>query len=127
MRHHSLPKRFVSGEMGERGTTRTGGKAERIDGTRDRGSPGVWHHGGLEYRRTRHLGVVQHGIRRGLQVYGRIGEGKGKASENRQRKREPEEADKVEVAPGVTVGSLRRFRAASLESTQELLKRLRLR
>ena len=35
-----------------------------------------------------------------------------KASENRQRKREAEEADKVEVAPGVTVASLRRFREA---------------
>ena len=30
-----------------------------------------------------------------------------KAPENRQRKREAEEADKVEVVPGVTVGSLR--------------------
>ena len=35
-----------------------------------------------------------------------------KASENRQRTREPEEADKVEAAPGVNVGSLTRFRAA---------------
>ena len=34
-----------------------------------------------------------------------------KASEHRQRKREAEEADKVEVAPEVTVASLRRFRA----------------
>ena len=34
-----------------------------------------------------------------------------KASEHRQRKREAEDADKVEVAPGVTVTSLRRFRA----------------
>ena len=36
-----------------------------------------------------------------------------KASENRQKRtRESEEADKLEVAPGVTVASLRRFRAA---------------
>ena len=37
-----------------------------------------------------------------------------KASEHyyRQRKKEEEEADKVEVAPGVTVANLRRFRAA---------------
>ena len=34
------------------------------------------------------------------------------ASKHRQRKREAEEADKVEVVPGVTVASLRRFRAA---------------
>ena len=37
-----------------------------------------------------------------------------KASEHRQRKREAEEADKIEVAPGVTVASLRRFRASTL-------------
>ena len=34
------------------------------------------------------------------------------APKHRQRKREAEDADKVEVAPGVTVASLRRFRAA---------------
>ena len=35
-----------------------------------------------------------------------------KGSENRQRKRETEEADEVEVAPGVTVASLSCFRSA---------------
>ena len=35
-----------------------------------------------------------------------------KESENRQMKRKTEKADKVEAAPGVTEGSLRRFRAA---------------
>ena len=49
-----------------------------------------------------------------------------KASEHRQRKREAEEADKVEVAPGVTVASLRRFRAALIGPTQGLPKRRRL-
>ena len=44
----------------------------------------------------------------------------------RQRKRKSEEADKVEVAPGVTVPSLRRFRAALIGPTQELPKRRRL-
>ena len=44
----------------------------------------------------------------------------------RQRKREAEEADKVEVAPGVTVASLRRFRAALIGQTQGLPKRRRL-
>ena len=34
------------------------------------------------------------------------------ASSHRQKKREAEDADKVEVAPRVTVASLRRFRAA---------------
>ena len=42
-----------------------------------------------------------------------------KASENRQRTSEAEEPDKVEVAPGVTVGSLKRFRAALIGPTQE--------
>ena len=46
-----------------------------------------------------------------------------KASEHRQRKREAKEADKVEVAPGVTVASLRRFRAALIGPTQGLPKR----
>ena len=50
-----------------------------------------------------------------------------KASENRQRKREAEEADKVEAASGVTVGSSRRFRAALVGPSQELAKRRQLR
>ena len=50
------------------------------------------------------------------------------ASSHRQKKREAEEADKVEVevAPGVTVASLRRFRAALIGSTQGFTKRRRL-
>ena len=39
-------------------------------------------------------------------------------SNQRQKKREAEEADKVEVAPGVTVASLRRFRTAFIGPTQ---------
>ena len=49
-----------------------------------------------------------------------------KASKHRQGKREAEEADKVEVAPGVTVASLRRFGAALIGPTQGLSKRRRL-
>ena len=45
-----------------------------------------------------------------------------RASEHRQRKREAEEADKVEVI----VASLRCFRAALIGSTQGLSKRRRL-
>ena len=45
---------------------------------------------------------------------------KENASKHRQRKREVEEADKVEVAQGVTVASLRRFRAALIGQTQGL-------
>ena len=48
------------------------------------------------------------------------------ASQHRQRKREAEEADNVEVATGVTVASLRRFRAALIAPTQGLPKRRRL-
>ena len=51
---------------------------------------------------------------------------KENASSHRQKKREAEEADKVEVAPGVTVASLRRFRAALIGPTQGLTKRRRL-
>ena len=49
-----------------------------------------------------------------------------KASETRHRKREAEEADKVKVAPGVTVASLRRFRATLNGPTQGLSRRRRL-
>ena len=48
------------------------------------------------------------------------------ASKHRQRKREAEEADIVEVAPGATVASLRRFQAALIGPTQGLPKRRRL-
>ena len=48
------------------------------------------------------------------------------ASNQRQKKREAEEADKVEVAPGVTVASLRRFRTTLIGPTQGLPKRRRL-
>ena len=42
-----------------------------------------------------------------------------------QKKREAEEADNVEVAPGVDVGSLRRFRTALIGPTQGLPERHR--
>ena len=48
------------------------------------------------------------------------------ASNQRQKKRDAEEADKVEVTPGVTVASLRRFRTALIGPTQGLPKRRRL-
>ena len=51
---------------------------------------------------------------------------KKKASEHWQRKKEEaEEADKVEIAPGVTVASLRRFRVALIEPTQGVLPKRR--
>ena len=48
------------------------------------------------------------------------------ASNQRQKKREAEGADKVEVAPGMTVANLRRFRTALIGPTQGLPKRRRL-
>ena len=47
-------------------------------------------------------------------------------SKHRQRERKAEEAGKVEVAPVVTVASLRRFLAARIGPTQGLPKRRRL-
>ena len=47
-------------------------------------------------------------------------------SKHRHRKREAEEAGKVEVAPVVTVASLRRLLAALIGPTQGLPKRRRL-
>ena len=56
-----------------------------------------------------------------------MGEGRGKGVPKPAEKKEAEEADKVEVAPGVTVASLmRRFRAALVGPTQGLPKRRRL-
>ena len=49
-----------------------------------------------------------------------------KASKHRQKKREAEEADKVEVAPGMTVASLIRCRAALIRPAQGLPKQRRL-
>ena len=48
------------------------------------------------------------------------------ASKHRQRKREADEANKVEVAPRVTVASSRRFLAAFIGPTQGFPKRRRL-
>ena len=47
---------------GDRGTRRAGGEIERVGGLNGRGSSGVWHHGGLEYYRTRTWGWIQHSI-----------------------------------------------------------------
>ena len=49
-----------------------------------------------------------------------------KGAESRRKKREAEAADKVTVAPGVTAGQLRRFRAALIGPLQGPPKRRRL-
>ena len=77
--------------------------------TRDWGTaeldPGVWHK------------IVCEGGCRFMAAWPREEEN---ASENRQRKRETEEAGKVEIAPEVTVGSLTRFKAALVGPNQGL-------
>ena len=103
---------------------RVGWKGEGMEGLRNREKLDVWHHRGLEYRPNGPSSLVQHSVRRWLQVYGRVAEERRTDVETRQRKREAEEAHKVEVAPEVTVGSLRRFRAALIGSTQRLPKRV---
>ena len=65
---------------------------------------------GLEYRRTRPSSLVQHSMQRVCRFIVAWVREEKKAPKNRRRKKEVEEADKVEVGPGVTVGSLRRFR-----------------
>ena len=49
-----------------------------------------------------------------------------KAADIRRKKREEEEADRVVIAPGVTAGQLRRFRAALVGPPLEPPKRRRL-
>ena len=51
MGDHRLPVIVMSGEL-EIGKTWAGGERERMGGLRGRGSSAIWHHGGLEHRRT---------------------------------------------------------------------------
>ena len=88
-----------------------------MDGLRDRGYSAIWHQGGLEHSALDPevwYSAVREGGCRFMAAWVKEEE---KASEHRQIKRETEETDKVEVAPGVTVTSLRRFRAALIGPT----------
>ena len=122
MGDHRLPKRVMSGELknaGKRGPGRR--KSERtawqmiVGYLASRGTgesphltlPGAWYN------------IVHEGGCRFMAAWVREEEN---ASNQRQKKREAEEADKVEVAPGVTVASLRRFRTALIGPTQGLPK-----
>ena len=113
MGDHRLPKRVMSRELANAGKCGPAGKekywtdyvAEDLrlfsitgDWSTVALDPGVWY------------STVREGGCRFMVAWVKEEE---KASEHRQRKRVAEEADKVEVAPGVTVASLRRFRAAS--------------
>ena len=123
---HRLPKRAKSRELENAGKRGPGGKEKewkdcvtedlRLFGTTGDWStakfdPGAWY------------STVREGGCRFMAAWVKEEE---KASKHRQRKREAEGMDKVEVAPGVTVSSLRRFRAALTGSIQGLPKRRRL-
>ena len=127
MGDHRLPKRVMSGELENVGKRGLGGKEkERADCVADDrrlfGITGDWSTATLD------PGVWYGTVREeGCRVTAAWVKEEERASEYRQRKREEaEEADKVEVAPGVTAASLRRFRAALIGPTQGLPKRRRL-
>ena len=69
---------------------------ERMNGLCGRGSPAVWHHGRPEYHRTIPWGLVRHSLRRGLHVYGLVGEGKAdKTRQSNRKAKKAKKADKV--------------------------------
>ena len=85
MGNHRLPKMIELENA--RQTYAGGGGGEGMDGLRGRGSSGVWHHGRLNYRRTRPLGLVQTVCEGGFRFMTACVREDGKASKNRQRKR----------------------------------------
>ena len=78
MGDHSLLKRIRYGELENLGKYGPEGR-RKMDGLRGRGSSCVCHHGGLEHRRIRPWGLVHHSMRKGLKVYDRVGERRGKS------------------------------------------------
>ena len=126
MGDHRLPERVMSGELENAGKRGPGGKEKEwtdcvADDLRLFGVTGYWRTAALDpgawYK------IVHEVSCRFMAAWMREEEN---ASNQRQKKREAEEADKVEVAPGVTVASLRRFRTALIGPTQGLPKRRRL-
>ena len=126
MGDHKLPRRVMSGELENGGNEGRGGrrKSERTAwqmifcylaswGTGEPPHltlPGAWYN------------KVHEGGCRFMAAWVREEEN---ASNQRQKKGDAEEADKVEVAPGVTVASLRRFRTALIGPTHGLPRRCR--
>ena len=127
MGDHRLPKRVMSGEL-ENAVKRGPGEKEKewtdcvaddlrlFDITGDWSTaaldPGVWY------------SAVNEGGCRFMAAW--VKEEENASDQRQKKKREAEEADKVEVAPGVTVASLRRFRAALIGPTQGFTKLRRL-
>ena len=121
-----LPKRVMSGELENAGKRRPGGKEKQwtdcvAENLRLFGITGDWNTAALDPGAC--YSTVSEGGCRFMAAWVKE---EDKASQHRQRKREAEEADKVEVVPGVTVSSLRRFRVALIGPTQVLPKRRRL-
>ena len=126
MGDHRLPKRVMSGELENAGKRGPGGKEKEwtdcvADDLRLFGVTGDWKTAALDPGAW--YNTVHEGGCRFMAAWVREEEN---ASNQRQKKRDAEEADKVEVAPGVTVASLRRFRTALIGPTQGLPKRRRL-
>ena len=121
-----LPKRVMSGELENGGKREPGGKEKEwtdcvADDLRLFGVTGDWSTAALDPGVC--INTVHEGGCRFMAAWVKEEEN---TSNQRQKKREAEEADKVEVAPGVTEASLRRFRAALIGPTQGLPKRRRL-
>ena len=126
MGDHRLPRRVMSGELENAGKRGPGGKEKEwtdcvADDLRLFGVTGDWKTAALDPGAW--YNTVQEGGCRFMAAWVREEEN---ASNQRQKKREAEEAGKVEVAPGVTVASLRRSRTALIGPTQGLPKRRRL-
>ena len=126
MGDYRLPKRVMSGELESAGKRGPGGKEKQwtdcvADDLRLFGVTGDWRTATLDPGAW--YNIVHEGGCRFMAAWVRKEEN---ASNQRQKKREAEEVDKVEVAPGVTVASLRRFRTALIGPTQGLPKRRRL-
>ena len=123
---HRLPKRVISGKLESAGKHGPGEKEKEwtdcvADDLRLFGVTGDWRTAALDpgaWYNKEHEGGC-----RFMAAWVREEEN---ASNQRQKKREVKVADKVEVAPGVTVASLRRFQIALIGPTQGLPKRRRL-
>ena len=126
MGDNRLPKGVMSGELEDASKRGPGGKEKEwtdcvADDLRLVGIKGDWSTAALDpgaWYNTVHEG--------GCKFMTAWVKEEENAFSHRQMKRDAEEADKVEVASGVNVASLRRFRPAFIGPTQGLTKRRRL-
>ena len=126
MGDHRLPKRVVLRELQNAGKRGPGGKGKKCtdcvaEDLRLFGITGDWNTAAIDPGAW--CSTIREGGCRFMTAWVKEEE---KASNQRQKKREAKEADKVEVAPGVTKASLICFRVALIGPTQGLPKRHRL-